>query len=80
MTVTKGVTKDLYTEAEAARALNISVARLHDLLDRYIFNEGTRRPADIEFNSSDLLLAYWNKEFQPKGDKRLGNVVSMPRK
>lgn len=55
--------KDFYTEAEAAGALGISVARLHQLLDEYIFNEGRYRPSNLDFNGSDLLLlAYWNKE------------------
>jgi hypothetical protein len=63
MTRRKAARNDSYSEAEAARALEISIARLHQLLDEYIFNEGRYRPADLEFNGSDLVvLAYWNKE------------------
>ena len=63
MTLTKAVTKDYYSEAEAARMLEITIARLHKLLDQYMFNAGSQRPPDLEFNSSDLLLlSYWNKE------------------
>jgi hypothetical protein len=63
MTLPKAVRQDSYTEAEAALALGISIARLHQLLDEYIFNEGRRRPRDLDFNGRDLLLlAYWNRE------------------
>ena len=63
MTLPKLVTKDFYSEAEAARVLGISIARLHQLLDQYIFNVGSRRPPNLEFTSGELLLlAYWNKE------------------
>ena len=63
MTLPKLVTKDFYSEAEAAHVLGISIARLHQLLDQYVFNVGSRRPPDIELTSSELLLlSYWNKE------------------
>jgi hypothetical protein len=63
MTLTKAVTKDYYSEAEAARSLGITIAKLHRLLDKYVFNVGGRRPSDIQFTDSDLLLlSYWNKE------------------
>ena len=49
----------LYNEAQAAAALGITVGRLHQLLDKHIFPEGSR-PANIEFTASDLiLLRYW---------------------
>lgn len=68
MTLPKAARKDSYTEPEAAQALGITVSRLHQILDRYIFNDGRRRPANLEFNGSDLLLfAYWNRERQPHG-------------
>ena len=64
ITLPRAARKDSYTETEAAQALSISIARLHQLLDEYIFTEGRRRPPDLEFNGSDLLLlAYWNKEW-----------------
>lgn len=69
---------DQYSEAEAAEQLGISVSRLHELLDEYIFNEGTGRPSSIEFNSSDLLLLnYWQKNPRVKKANR---VLQMPRK
>jgi hypothetical protein len=51
-----------YTEQEAAAILGISVSRLHQLLDENIFNDGSRRPADLRLRSSDLiLLEFWNR-------------------
>jgi hypothetical protein len=53
-------TKNLYTETEAATALGVSVARLHEILDEHIFTNGTLRPSSIQFTSEDLLLlGYW---------------------
>jgi len=50
----------LYSESEAAAALGITVARLHQVLDQHIFNNGSLRPNAIRFTSSDLLLlGYW---------------------
>jgi len=78
MTLTKAVTKDYYSETEAARALGITIARLHQLLDRYVFNVGTSRPPNIEFASSDLLLlSYWNKESSSPETESHDNVVSI---
>ena len=63
MTLPKLVPKDHYSESEAASILGVSIARLHQLLDQHIFNVGSRRPPNIEFTSSDLLLlSYWNRE------------------
>ena len=63
MTSPNAVPKELSTESEAASALGISMARLHELLDQHIFNEGSKRPPGLQFNAGDLLLlAYWNKE------------------
>jgi hypothetical protein len=68
MTLPKLVSKDHYSEAEAARILGVSIARLHQLLDHHVFNVGSRRPPDIEFTSSDIvLLSYWNKESSGSG-------------
>ena len=76
MTLPKVVTKDYYSEAEAARMLGISIARLHKLLDQHIFNVGGRRPPDIEFTSNDiLLLSYWNKESSGTSAETRQNVV-----
>lgn len=71
-------TKELYSEAEAASALGISVNRLHELLDQYIFTNGNRRPAAIQFTSSDLLLlSYWSND-----NKRMvtHEVITMPKR
>ena len=58
--------------------LGISIARLHHLLDQYIFNVGSRRPPDLEFTSSDLLLlSYWNKESPSTGPGSHENVISI---
>ena len=67
--------KELYTEAEAAIALEISLDRLHALLDANIFNEGTPRPANLMFRGADLVvLGFWNRSMpNPK-------VVRMPRR
>jgi hypothetical protein len=76
MTLPKLVSKDFYTEAEAAHMLGISIARLHQLLEQYVFNVGTPRPSNIEFTSSELvLLSYWNKESASTGNRK--NVVSI---
>jgi hypothetical protein len=54
--------KELYTEAEAAAALGITIVRLHQILDEHIFTQGNVRPESIEFTSNDLLLLnFWNK-------------------
>ena len=64
-----------YTEAQAAQLLNISISRLHLLLDTHVFNDGTARPAKLSFRASDLtLLSFWNRTTaNPK-------VVRMPRR
>lgn len=78
MTLPKAVTKDYYSEAEAARMLGISIARLHQLLDQYVFNVGSRRPPNVEFTSSDLLLlSYWNKESPSASAGSPQNVVAI---
>lgn len=67
--------KEFYTEAEAAAALQISVELLHIVLDRHIFNNGTSRPAECTFRSSDLtLLRYWADTLES------AKVLPMPRR
>jgi hypothetical protein len=76
MTKLKRTSQDLYSEAEAAAALQISIARLHELLDQYVFTGGNVRPAAIEFTSSDLLLlGYWNSS----GERPQAKILSMPK-
>jgi len=66
------------SEAEAAVALGVSIARLHELLDKYVFTGANRRPQSIDFTASDLLLlGYWNNlTAQPTGS----NVIPMPKR
>jgi hypothetical protein len=60
MHITKQSAKQLYNEKEAAEALGISIFQLHSILDEHIFNQGTPRPQNVEFTSSDLLMiSYW---------------------
>ncbi len=50
----------LYDEHEAAAALGVTIARLHEVLDLHIFTDGNGRPQSLQFTSSDLLLlGYW---------------------
>jgi hypothetical protein len=59
--------KDCYTETEAAIELKISVERLHHLLDRKLFNDGSTRPLTLNFQSTDLiLLRFWLDQDQPR--------------
>lgn len=67
--------KEFYSEQEAAAALGISVARLHLLLDKNVFNDGGSRPKNIEITSSDLLLLqFWNRSLPRQ------KVVAMPKR
>jgi hypothetical protein len=70
--------KELYSETEAAAALGITVGRLYELLDEYIFTNGNRRPQSIQFTASDLLLlSYWNTDSRrPPASE----VISMPKR
>jgi hypothetical protein len=73
----KRSTKDLYSEAEAAAALGISVRRLHELLDQYIFTHGNPRPQALQFTSSDLLLlSYWSNDAKRPATHE---VITMPK-
>ena len=59
--------REFYTEAEAAAELKISIERLHHLLDRKLFNDGSSRPTTVCFQSTDLiLLRFWLEQDQPK--------------
>jgi hypothetical protein len=70
-----GAVSEEYTEAQASQLLNISISRLHLLLDTHVFNDGTARPEQLSFRPSDLaLLSFWNRTTpNPK-------VVRMPRR
>jgi hypothetical protein len=72
---TLNLAKELYSEAEAAAALNISIAELHELLDEHIFTDGAPRPERVEFRCSDLvLLGFWSHSAP------VNKVVRMPRR
>jgi len=72
------VTKDrLYDEKEAAAALGITVARLHEILDQHIFTSGNPRPEALQFTSSDLLLlGYWSNSPRTVPNE----VITMPKR
>ena len=71
--------KEQFSETEAAAALGISISSLHQLLDAYIFTQGSTRPEWIEFNSNDLvLLSYWNKNGKVRPPAR--KVLQMPKR
>lgn len=70
--------KELYNEAEAAAALEITIGRLHELLDQYIFTSGNPRPHAIQFTSSDLLLlSYWSHDGK---HATAHEVITMPKR
>jgi hypothetical protein len=66
---------EMYTEQEVASLLEISIPRLYELLDKHIFNDGSRRPANLTFTNAELvLLGFWQRS-QPKG-----KLVRMPKR
>ena len=74
----KRSTNELYSEAEAAASLGITVSRLHELLDEYIFTNGSRRPDSLQFTASDLLLlSYWSHDSKRPVSTE---VITMPRR
>jgi len=55
--------------------LGISVSRLHMLLDENVFNDGSKRPADLRLRDSDLILIeFWNRTMENP------NILRMPRR
>ncbi len=67
----------LYDEHEAAAALGVTIARLHEVLDQHIFTDGNPRPQSLLFTSSDLLLlGYWCNS--PRADS--AEVITMPKR
>ncbi|HLH08353.1 MAG TPA: hypothetical protein VKW78_14030 [Terriglobales bacterium] len=74
-TRTSAAEQEYFTEQEAADLLGISLERLCFLLDENVFNDGTKRPGDLELCRSELvLLEFWNRSSEnPK-------VVRMPRR
>lgn len=67
-------TKEFYTEQEAAETLDISIDRLHWILDTYVFHDGMHKPANLNFMVTDLaMLGIWHRT-EPT------NLVRMPRR
>lgn len=67
--------KPYYSEAEAAHSLCISLAALHEILDKHVFTAEHPRPAILEFTHAELLLlSVWAKP------ERGRNVLAMPSK
>lgn len=66
---------EFFTEQGAADLLGITLERLHFLLDQNVFNDGTKRPQDLELHRSDIvLLEFWDRSTEnPK-------IVRMPRR
>jgi hypothetical protein len=79
VTSPSGPLKDTFTEAEAAAALGVTIARLHQILDQHIFTHGSVRPESIEFTSNDLLLLnFWNNNANLASSQR--RVLRMPKR
>ncbi len=71
---TKETVEQSYSETEAAEHLGITVERLYKLLDRNIFTDGSSRPANLTFTTTELLLlGFWNRL---EGNEK---VIRMPR-
>jgi hypothetical protein len=67
--------KEYYSPQEAAVALNISLDRLNFLLNKHVFNDGAERPAEITFQSRDLIMiSFWDRGTDD------GKVVRMPKR
>lgn len=66
---------EFFTEQEAADLLGITIDRLHFLLDENVFNDGSKRPRDLELHRSDIvLLQFWDRSTEnPK-------IFRMPRR
>jgi hypothetical protein len=51
-----------FTDYEVAEQLNISLDRLHALLDLNVFNDGGEKPEKINFRPQDLvMIGIWHK-------------------
>lgn len=73
--MTSAIEDESLTEQKAADLLGITLDRLHFLLDENVFNDGTKRPKNIELYRSDLvLIQFWDRTSEnPK-------IVRMPRR
>ncbi|MCU1287383.1 MAG: hypothetical protein JWO13_3733 [Acidobacteriales bacterium] len=67
--------KEFYSEVEAAEVLGMSLERLHLLLSENIFNDGSRRPEQLNFRATDLILIeFWDRTLADN------KVVRMPKR
>jgi hypothetical protein len=67
--------KETYSEVEAAEALGISMERLHLLLNENVFNDGSPKPQQLSFRTTDLILIeFWDRTLADN------KVVRMPKR
>ena len=67
--------KEYYSEAEASETLGLSRERLNLLLNENVFNDGSKRPEQLSFRPTDLILIeFWHRTM---GDSK---VVRMPKR
>jgi hypothetical protein len=77
--LSRAIKDRVYDEREAALALGVTLARLHEVLDQHIFTEGNARPPALQFTSNDLLLlGYWCNS--PLPGERENTVITMPKR
>jgi hypothetical protein len=71
---------ELYSETEVADILDITREQLHELLDRHVFNDGSERPEELTFTSSEVvLLGFWQKGARSADDLNR-KVIHMPKR
>jgi len=67
--------KELYSEMEAAEVLGMSMERLHLLLNENVFNDGSAKPQQLTFRTTDLILIeFWDRTLADN------KVVRMPKR
>jgi hypothetical protein len=67
--------KEFYSEAEAAEVLGMSMDRLHLLLNENVFNDGSPKPQQLSFRTTDLILIeFWDRTLADN------KVVRMPKR
>ena len=67
--------KEFYSEQEAAEVLGMSMERLHLLLNENVFNDGSPKPQQLTFRTTDLILVeFWDRTLADN------KVVRMPKR
>jgi hypothetical protein len=67
--------KEFYSEMEAAEVLGMSMERLHLLLNENVFNDGSAKPQQLTFRTTDLILIeFWDRTLADN------KVVRMPKR